>query len=135
VDLDHGVPLRLGHVGEHAVAQDAGVVDEHVEITEGLDGGVDEPLRALPRRDVVAVGGGLAAGALDLGHDLLGRTQVATCAVDVAAEVVHDDLGAVAGERQGVLATDATPGAGHDGDASVQESAHGGPSCPVAPAG
>ena len=46
VDLDDGVPLGLGHVDEHAVAQDAGVVDEHVEPAEGLDGGADQLLGA-----------------------------------------------------------------------------------------
>ena len=38
VHLDDRVPLLLGHVDEHAVAQDAGVVDEHVEVAEGVDG-------------------------------------------------------------------------------------------------
>ena len=56
VDLDDGVPLLLGHVGQHPVPQDAGVVDHDVEVAEALDGGVDEALRALPGRDVVAVG-------------------------------------------------------------------------------
>ena len=61
------VPLRLGHVDEHAVAQDAGVVDEDVEVAERVDRRVDEPLGALPVGDVVAVGDGLAAQRLDLG--------------------------------------------------------------------
>ena len=37
VDGDDGVPLLLGHVGEHAVAQDAGVVDDDVEVAERVD--------------------------------------------------------------------------------------------------
>ena len=59
------------------------------------------------RRDAVAVGDGLAAGADDLLDHRLGRAEVAAGAVDVAAEVVDDDLGAVAGQAQGVLAADA----------------------------
>ncbi len=51
---------------EHPVAQDAGVVDDDVEVAEGLDRRVDQPLGALPRRDVVAVGDRLAAHRLDL---------------------------------------------------------------------
>ena len=50
VDLDDGVPLRLAHVGEHAVAEDPGVVDEDVETAEGVHGGLDEALRRRPSR-------------------------------------------------------------------------------------
>ena len=107
---------------EHAVAQDAGVVDQHVEVAEGLDRGVDQALRALPRRDVVAVGDGLAAHARDLLDHLLGRAEIAAGAVDVAAEVVDDDLGALAGQAQRVLPPDAPARAGHDGHPSITES-------------
>ena len=62
VDVDDRVPLLLGHVDEHPVAQDAGVVDQDVEVAEGLDGGVDETLAALPVGNVVGVGHRLAAG-------------------------------------------------------------------------
>jgi hypothetical protein len=70
---DDRVPLLLGHVDEHAVAQDAGVVDDRVQVAERLDRGVDEALRALPRGDAVAVRDRLAAHALDLVDDLLRR--------------------------------------------------------------
>ncbi len=56
VDVDDRVPLLLGHVDQHPVPQDAGVVDQHVEVAEGLDGGVDQALAALPVADVVGVG-------------------------------------------------------------------------------
>ena len=87
-------------------------------------GGVDQALRALPRRHAVAVGDGLAAHALDLVDHLLGRAEVAARAVDVAAEVVDDDLGAVGGQAERVLAPDAAAGAGHDGDTSFTQLAH-----------
>src|SRR3546814_5459527 len=41
VHVDDRVPLVLAHVHQHPVAQDAGVVDEHVDAAEGLDGGLD----------------------------------------------------------------------------------------------
>ena len=63
VDGDDGVPLLLGHVDQHAVAQDPGVVDQHVEVAERLHGGVDHPLAALPDGDGVGVGDRLAAHA------------------------------------------------------------------------
>ena len=37
VDADHRVPLVLGHREDHPVAQDPGVVDEHVEAAEQVD--------------------------------------------------------------------------------------------------
>ncbi len=115
VDVDDAVPLLLGHVDENAVPQDAGVVDEDVEIAEGFDGGVDEPLAALPVAHVIGIGQSLAAHLLDLVDDLLRRAAVVTRPVDGAAEVVHDDLGALAGKEQRVLAADAATGAGDDG--------------------
>ena len=124
VDLDDRVPLLLGHVDEHPVAQDAGVVDQHVEVAEGLDGAVDEALAALPVGDVVAVGDGLAAHGLDLLDDLLRGGQVGPGAVLGAAEVVDHDLGALRREQQRVLAADPAPGSGDDGDAAVKRS-HG----------
>ena len=93
---DNGVPLFFGHVDEHAVTQDACVIDHCVQIAEGLDGGVDEALCALPRSDVVAVRYGLAAHALDLIDHLLGWRLIAAGSIDVATEVVDDDLGALA---------------------------------------
>ena len=52
VHLDHGVPLVDRHVDQHAVAQDARVVHQHVEAAEGVDGRLDQPARARrsPRR-------------------------------------------------------------------------------------
>jgi hypothetical protein len=120
VDVDHRVPLVLGHVDDHAVTQDPGVVDEDVEVTEGLDGGVDEPLCALPGRHAVAVGERLASHAVDLVDHLLCRRDVAAGAVGRAAEVVDDHLGALGGEEDGVLAPDPPPGPGDDRHPSVK---------------
>ena len=122
MDLDDRVPLLLGHVGQHPVAQDAGVVDQHVEVAEGLDRGVDQALRAFPGRDVVAVGDRLATHAADLLDHLLGRTEIAAGAVHVAAEVVDHDLAPWLGQAQRVLAADAPAGAGDDGHPAITES-------------
>ena len=46
----------------------------------------------------------------------------AAAAVDLGAEVVDDDLGALAGELEGVAAADASPGAGDDDDPAVADS-------------
>ena len=107
VHLDHGIPLALVHVGEHAVAQDAGVVDEDVEPAEMRDRRVDHRLGALPAADVLAVGDRLAAGLLDRGDDLAGGRGVLARAVHPGADVVDHHLGAVRRQQQGMLAADA----------------------------
>ena len=110
VDVDDVVPLLLRHRHEHAVAQDAGVVDQHVEVAEGVDRGADQRLAAVPARDVVVRRDGLAAG----GADLLGGL------LRDLAEVVDDDLGALGREQARVLAPEAAAGAGDDRDPAVE---------------
>ena len=76
-------------------------------------------------RDVVAVGDGLAAHGLDLGDDVVRRAGRSVPAPSMlAAEVVDDDLGAVGGEHQRVLAADAAAGAGDDAHPSLAQLAH-----------
>ena len=118
--MDDRVPLLLRHVDQDPVTQDAGVVDQHMEIAEGLDGGVDEPLAALPVADVVGVGHRLAAGRPDLVDHLLGRRAIVARAVHRTAEVVDHDPGTLGSEEQCVLTPDAPSCPGDDGDPSLQ---------------
>ena len=60
------VPLLLGHVEDHAVAQDAGVVDDDVDAAEAVDRGLDDGLPARHGGDRLVVGHGLAARPADL---------------------------------------------------------------------
>ena len=121
VDLDHGVPLVDRHVDQHAVAQDARVVDEHVDRPVGVDGRLDQAARALVVRDVVAVGHGLAAHAADLVDHLAGRTVRGAGPVHLRAQVVDDELGALVGELERVLPPDASACPGDDDDPSVTD--------------
>ena len=121
VDLDDGVPLVLGHREDHPVAQDAGVVDEHVEAAEQVDRLLHQRLGAVERRHVGVVGDRHAAGRGDLVDHRLGRPGVAAGAVARAAEVVHQHVGAVRGEQQRVLAADAPAGAGDDAHPSLTD--------------
>jgi len=73
VDGDDRVPLFLGHVHEHPVAEDPGVVDEDVEAAELVERLLHEPLRAGEVGDVLAVRRRFAAGGADLLDDLLRR--------------------------------------------------------------
>ena len=115
VHADHGVPVFLLHVDQRAVAQDACVVHQHVEAPKGVDGGVDA-FGAVPVGHVVRIGDRLGAHGFDLGHDLQGRTAGgARAAIAATAEVVDHHLGALAGELQGVLASQASACTGdHD---------------------
>ena len=60
----------------------------------------------------------------DLLDHLLGGRRRLGLAVQAAAEVVHHDLGALCGEQERVLASDAPPRAGDDRHAAVQCTHH-----------
>ena len=75
VDADDRVPLLLGGVHQHPVADEARVVDQDVEPAEGVDRLLHHRGRLLEVRDVRTVGDGLAAERLDLGDDLVGRPR------------------------------------------------------------
>ena len=110
VHLEDEVELLVGHVEQHLVAGDAGVVDHDVEPAELVDGGLEHRLGggALPH----------VAGhdeRLDPdGADLLGRL------LRCAGEVVEHDVGAGVGQREGL--GPAEPGActGDDGDPALE---------------
>jgi hypothetical protein len=42
VDAEDGVPLVFTGVGQHAIPDEAGVVDQNVQPAEGVDGGLDQ---------------------------------------------------------------------------------------------
>jgi hypothetical protein len=120
VDGNHGVPLVLGHVHDHPVAEDSGVVDEDVEPAELLDRLPHEPFRAREVGDALAVRRRLAARGADLLDDLLGRAEIGALAGDPGAEVVDHDRGSRIGERERMRAANAAPGSRDDGDLAVQ---------------
>jgi hypothetical protein len=124
VDLDHGVPLVLGHVHKHAIAQNACIQDNGIELAEGGDRLVDHALGAVPVGDVVTVRDSLAAHRLDLVDDLLGGADIVALAGAVAAEVIHHDLGAMFGQHQAVFAADAAGASSDDRHPTLTQSCH-----------
>ena len=120
VDADDGVPVLLGQVEAHAVAQDPRVVHEDVEPAEHIDRLADEPLGTRPGRDVVVVGDRFATPGDDLVRDLLRGRLVGTFALARPAEVVDDDFGALAREQQRLAAADPSARARHDRDFAVE---------------
>ena len=121
VDVDDGVEQLRRHVVERLVAQDAGVVDDDVDPSEGVDGRLDDGLATLGRGHAAGVGDRDAAEVVDLLGGGLGRPLAAALAADRRAQVVDDDLGAARRQQERVLAAEAPAGAGDDCD-SVLES-------------
>ena len=74
--LDDGVEVFGRHREHHAVAQDAGVVHQHVEPAERVERGADDVLRALEVGDAVVVRDGFAAALADDVDDLVGGALV-----------------------------------------------------------
>ena len=120
VHRQHRVQFFLTHIEDHAVAQDAGVVDDDIEPAEGIDGLLDHLLAGGEVGHVGVVGGRLAAGLLDLRDDLLCRRLLAAFAGGCAAEVVDDDGRAFRREQQRLALTDTAAGARHDRHAVLQ---------------
>lgn len=88
VDIEDRVPQVVVHVGESLVTQDTSVVDQDINTTKGIDGGLDDILAILAR---CLVSNSLAAHLLDLLDNGLG--------VD---EIVHNDGSAIFGKEQTV---------------------------------
>ena len=124
MDADDRVPLFLARREEHAVAHEAGVVDEHVEPAERVDRGLHERPRAAPVGDVARVCHGFAAERADLVDDLLRRSGVAARSIGRDTQVVDDDPRTLTGERERMLPTDPAPRAGHDHNAAFADARH-----------
>ena len=108
VDGDDVVPFLLGHVEHHAVAEDAGDRHDDVELAEVVEGGLDDILAAFHSGYGVVAGDGISAGGLDLCDDLGGRALRLSRSIDVASEVVDDDLCALRGKLEGNAASDSS---------------------------
>ena len=131
VDAYGHVPVVVGHVHHRLVAQDAGVVDQRMQVPERFDCGGDETFRTVRAGHVVSVGHRHPAGGHDLVDELLGRPCVVAASVGAAPQVVDDELRAVGGEEHGVLAADAPARTRDDHGAALQRFAHDSPSLPV----
>jgi hypothetical protein len=73
VDSVNQIPVRLLHVLEADIAQDAGIVDEDIDATEGVDGCLDDGFSVLDR---VVVGDCFAACGADIIDDFVCRLWV-----------------------------------------------------------
>ena len=124
VDLHDELEILGRHVVEGLVAQHARVVHNDVDRAEGIDGGLHDVGGRRGLGDGIVVGDGDAAGRLDLVDHLVGRGMTAPFAVDRATRIVHDHLGAAAGQQQRMRAAEPVARAGDDGDAIVEADCH-----------
>src|SRR5580693_4191847 len=97
MDVQGGGELLPRHVTQGYSPIDAGAVDEDVESTILLDGGIDDGLGAIGRCHGIGLGKGLSAGPANFIDDFLCGTGVATFAVAAHPVVIDDYLGAAGG--------------------------------------
>ena len=102
VDSVDEIPVRLLHILEADIAEDAGIVDEHINTTEGVDGRLDN---GLPILDRVIVGDRLAACGADIVHDLVCRRRALALALEASTKVIYHNVRAAAAKEDGILAT------------------------------
>ncbi len=117
VDAVDEVPVVRCDLLEGRVAQDAGVVDDDVDLAERVHGGLDDLGAILDR---VVVGDGFTAGVLDLLDDGVRRRGPFARAVVLAAEVVDDHLRPARGEEQRMGLPETITSTGDDDDASIE---------------
>lgn len=114
--VDHG----LVHLVERLVPQDAGVVDQYVNPTEGVDCSLHDGRSTLPGGYAVVVGNGAAAEGDDLVDDPLGRGFRSAAAVDAAANVVDDHIGTALTKLERVGAAETASCTGDDDDEAIE---------------
>ena len=120
VHVDHRIDHGRVHVVERLVPQDAGVVDQHVDPAEGVQGGLHDPLAAFRGRHAVAVGRRDATHGGDLlDHPVCGERR-GTTAIQCGAGVVHQDAGPATSELEGMRAPEPATCPGDDGYTSVK---------------
>src|SRR5439155_10295161 len=121
VHLDDRAPFLDRHIEEEAVAQDAGVIDHHIELSKRIDRGLDNPVGRFPLGDAVGVRDRRAAGGADLVDHLLRRAGVAAFAFHRGADIVHQHACAGGGEREREIAADAAARAGDERGFTFEE--------------
>src|SRR5215510_9599987 len=95
MNVDHRIPLLLGHVENHPVTQNAGVVDENIELAEAIERALDDTLGRLEIGDAFIVGYGFTAGSFDFLDNLLGGAGIRAGAIEMPAEIVDHNLSTV----------------------------------------
>ena len=124
VGLDDCVPLILGHVEEHPLAEDASHCHHAVDPAPALDAGSNDLLSAGQGRDAFGHGNSLAACGLDLGDESVGHLALRVFAGHRHADVSHNYLGALGCSGQGYGPSDSSARSGDRYDLAVKKCSH-----------
>ena len=124
VNIDHRLEVFDRHLAEAVLDIVAGIVDEDIDLAEGVVGALDDRPAAFRAGHRVMVGHRLAARRADLGDHRVGRRVRAAAACHRTAQIIHHHLGAACGQQQGVAPPQAVAGAGDHGDAAVISNCH-----------
>jgi hypothetical protein len=91
VHPDYVVPLALRHVGQGAIANDPGIIDQHVEISERVQRYLDHFASVVPVGYVVSAGNSASALRDDLVDKLLGWRLGQSSAMNSCPQIIDHD--------------------------------------------
>jgi hypothetical protein len=123
VDVDHEPEVIHIHLCESLVAQNAGIVHQHVHAAPSVHGRCHHAPDFLHVCDIGAVGERLTAASMDF-LDHLSRGVAENRAVAGGAEIIDDDLCSPRGEGECMRPPEASARAGDDHDAVVKTNGH-----------
>src|SRR5215831_12656002 len=110
VHVDDVRPVRPEHTMKDTVAQDAGIVYENVDTTEGIQRRRDDLIGVAWLADRHRGGDRFAAGLLDLVNHRLRRAGIGAGAVEAGADVANHDTRALLRHEQRDAAADSASG-------------------------
>src|SRR5271155_4363693 len=118
----YGLPLVVTHIDQHSVANNAGVIHDHIEPVEGLKRLCYQAISAYGIRNVLIISQSNTSGGFDLVCNDVRRSPG-------TAKIVNHYLGSFGRQEQGVFAADASPSARDNGHAVLADAArtHGRP--------
>jgi hypothetical protein len=91
-----------------------------VELTELIEGLLDQLRSGRPVCHVARVCHRFATGGLDLLYDSGRNPSIGSVTMGIAAKIIDDDPGAFAREQEGMLTADAVAGSGDDHNPTIQ---------------
>src|SRR5260370_20687710 len=122
MDSDHLVPFFFAHVEDHSISQDAGHVDEDIQLAEFPNRVINDALSAAYSRDIHSVGNRDSAAGLNLRRYFIRRRRGFFFAVHRHSKIIHHDCGAMNRHRFCDGATDSAPAPGYHCYFTVEDS-------------
>ena len=118
--IHHEAEVVHAHLGKALVAQNAGVVDQHIHAAPGVDGLLHHGFHRGKVGHRGRIGQGLAARSTNLIHHLLRRACCTTAAIHSTAQVIDQHLGAAGRQGQRMLTPQAATCTRDDGYAAFE---------------